>query len=148
MATNRYYTIASFNAKKDKRMTTIKDFIKIAEMLDNTEKSNNDDVNHKQSLASCHLGKMVILRCDRSGVHYGILKEIQAPEAILDKSRRIHYWEKRFTLTDIALNGLEKNNKTRISKSINNHVLHDVIEVILCTSEACEILNDFKSHEA
>ena len=67
---------------------------------------------------------------------------------ILENSRRIHYWEKCFTLSAIANNGLStEKTTTRISETVNEMSIGYVCEIIPCTEISIESLKNYPTHK-
>ena len=97
-----------------------------------------------------YMGKYVIIRSSPSGVHFGIFKSYdeQTHQIILENSRRIHYWEKCFTLSAIANNGLStQQTNTRISEKVTEMSIGYVCEIIPCSDIAIESIKNYPVHQ-
>lgn len=80
----------------------------------------------------------VIVRTYSAGVHYGYLVSRKGKEVVLEKSRRIWYWQGANTLSEIALHGVGTGSKIAEPVSIT---LTEAIEIIECSKEAEKCLN-------
>lgn len=99
------------------------------------------------NLAEIFYEKYVIIRAPDSGVHFGILKEVDLHNicVLLENSRRIYYWEGAFTLTELSENGILDSSKLSIEKPLL--LVLGVIEIIPCSEKAIEILKNIKSFQ-
>ncbi len=93
---------------------------------------------HGDEIARFAIGKYVILRTYSAGVHCGVLVARSGREAILSDSRRIWNWREAYTLHEIAAVGCGRESK--ISQSLDESLVTEVIEVIPCTQKAEEVL--------
>ena len=85
----------------------------------------------------------VILRTYSAGVFAGYLKERDGKEGILVESRRLWYWVGASTLSQLANDGVSKPNECKFPAPIQGeHTLTEIIEVIPCTEEAKESINN------
>lgn len=91
------------------------------------------------------IGKPVIIRTYSAGVHYGILDGRQGAEVRLKDTRRIWYWNKAFTLSKIACDGLDTDS-SKLSVTIPEIILTEAIEIIPVTEKAANIISNVKSH--
>ena len=91
--------------------------------------------------------KYCVIRTYSAGVHIGYVKEFGAKHpqhATLIKSRRLHYWEKACSLSQVAIDGVCED-ESRIAMELPEIQLTDVIEVINCSEKA---MNFFKNAKA
>lgn len=86
--------------------------------------------------------KPVIVRTYSAGVHFGYLKSRVGKEVELDRSRRIWRWCGAWTLSEIAKNGLDKDN-SKVAAPVSI-VLTEAIEIIDCEPAAVECLEAAK----
>ena len=82
-----------------------------------------------------------IFRGHECGVHAGYLVESQvfgSPNAFkVAKARRLWRWDSKFTLTELANNGVRKAENCKFSEPSKNDVLLlDVFEILSCTKES------------
>lgn len=97
------------------------------------------------SLDAHLIGKPVIIRTYSAGVHYGILDGRQGADVRLKDTRRVWYWDKAFTLSKLATDGLDVNS-SKLSVTISEIILTDAIEVIPATDKAADIISKAKAH--
>lgn len=87
----------------------------------------------------------VILRTYSAGVFAGYLKERDGKEARVLKSRRLWYWSGAASLSQLANEGVSNPDECKFPAEIKGeHVLTEVIEVIPCTEEAKQSINNVK----
>lgn len=91
------------------------------------------------------IGKPVIIRTYSAGVHYGILDGRQGAEVRLKDTRRIWYWNKAFTLSKLATDGLDAKS-SKLSVTIPEIVLTEAIEIIPVTEKAAASISSAKAH--
>lgn len=82
------------------------------------------------------IGKYVVVRGDRSGVFAGVLKERKGSEVVLEKCRRLWYWEGANTISQIAVDGVTKPDDCKFTVVVDEIMITDVIEIIPCTEKA------------
>jgi hypothetical protein len=120
----------------------LKDILSLQKLFSN--ESRNQILNHP------YMEKYVILRSAPSGVHFGVFKSYdeQTHQIILGNSRRIHYWEKCFTLSAIANNGLPTEpTGTRISEVVAEMSIGYVCEIIPCSDIAIKSISNYPTHK-
>lgn len=91
------------------------------------------------------IGKPVIIRTYSAGVHYGILDARQGAEVRLKDTRRIWYWNKAFTLSKLATDGLDAES-SKLSVVIPEIVLTEAIEIIPVAKKAAASISKAKAH--
>ena len=115
---------------------------------DDDDEDNDEDVQTTTQncsyLKSKLIGKYVIVRTYSAGVHYGILKEKQGTEVVLENSRRIWSWKGAFTLSEIAMNGVSE---ARLSNQIPYIEITQSIEIIPLSEKAKINLNTIKDYK-
>ena len=95
--------------------------------------------------------KYCIFRGHECGVHAGYLKNdsvFGSPNAFeVVNARRLWRWDSKFTLTELANNGVRKTENCKFSEpSVNPVVLLDVYEVLPCTEAAAESIEKVGSY--
>jgi len=90
------------------------------------------------------IGKKVIVRTTNAGVHYGTLSALDGQQVILIESRRIWYWDGAFTLSKVAMAGVNKNSK--LSVAVPEILLNETIEIIPVTADAAACLEQIPAH--
>ena len=93
------------------------------------------------------IGKYVIVRCRDAGVHAGELVSAEGRSCRLKKSRRLWSWhaaDKSCFLSGVANHGLEDDSK--IGETLEDLVLTENCEIIVCTPKAEESIRKIKAH--
>lgn len=99
-----------------------------------------------QAALDAHLiGKPVIIRTYSAGVHFGILDARQGAEVRLKDTRRIWYWNKAFTLSKVALDGID-HHSSKLSVTIPEIVLTEAIEIIPVSANAAQNIATAAAH--
>ena len=82
----------------------------------------------------------VMIRSDRSGVHFGYLSvkcdSINSWNVTLLNSRRVFYWSGAASITQLANEGTKKPNDCKITMATPSIEIAGVIEIIPITKEA------------
>lgn len=86
------------------------------------------------------IGKKVIVRGDRSGVFFGTLVERNGCEVELEKCRRLWYWEGASSISQIATDGTTKPEQCKFTVAVEEIVILDAIEIILCSDRAVMVI--------
>ena len=85
-------------------------------------------------------GGVVLVRCDRSGVHFGNFITRNGREVTLENARRIWRWRGANTLNEIAANGIDKE-WSRVSEPIGSVLILDCIEIMPVSPQGLEKLS-------
>lgn len=96
------------------------------------------------SLAEKFIGQKVIVRTYAAGVHYGTLTKIDGDEVLLESTRRIWYWNKAFTLSQVAEDGVGQDSK--LSIVIPEIFVREAIEIIPVSTKSSSIIESIKGH--
>lgn len=83
----------------------------------------------------------VCIRTYSAGVHIGFLKSREGTEVVLINSRRVHYWDGAASLSQLALEGVNKPENCRISVVVPEITLTESVEIIPITNVAKENLD-------
>lgn len=83
-----------------------------------------------------------IIRCDRAGVFYAEIKERRGSEADLVNARRLWYWDGAASLSQLATDGVTAPRNCKFTVTVPEMTVLGVIEVIPCTEEAVECINE------
>lgn len=81
-------------------------------------------------------GKYVIVRCDRAGVFAGVFEERNNREVMLTDCRRLWYWDGAASISQLAVDGTAKPNGCKFTKTVEEILLLEAIEIIPCTEKA------------
>lgn len=82
------------------------------------------------------LGKKYLVRCDRSGVFYGTLVEVEGQRAKIQDARKIYYWDGANCLEQLAVEGTKKPDKCKFTVVVNEIEVFDLIQLLPCTEQA------------
>jgi len=92
--------------------------------------------------------KHVIVRTDRAGVFFGILKEKKGQEVTLNEVRKLHYWDGAGAVEEIAMIGTKKPDNCRFTVTVESMTVDGAIQVIPCTKQAIEAIKSVKEWKA
>lgn len=84
------------------------------------------------------IGKKVIVRGDRSGVFFGTLVAKEGREVKLGKCRRLWYWDGAASISQIATDGTTNPRNCKFTVTVDEIIITDAIEIILCTDKAID----------
>lgn len=91
-----------------------------------------------------YIGQKVIIRSDRAGVFFGIMKAKEGTEVELSECRRIWYWSGAGSISEIAVNGVSRPEKCKFSVTVPRIVVTGVIEIIPCSDKAVKSIESVK----
>lgn len=84
------------------------------------------------------VGKICVVRGDRSGVFFGEVVSIEGQNVIIKNCRRLWYWEGAASLSQLALEGVKIPEKCKFTVTVEELGIFDCIEIIPATKEAIE----------
>jgi len=87
-----------------------------------------------------YYGKKVMVRTCSAGVHFGELFQKNKDQLVLKNSRRVYYWSKAATLSQLAMEGDGNIEDCKITMKVDEILLDGVIEVTPMTEKAVDIL--------
>ena len=90
------------------------------------------------------IGKKVIVRCNRAGVFYGTLNEVEGQQVELLNCRRIWYWDGAASLHQLAAEGTTAPQNCKFTMRVESIALLETIEIIPCTDKAIESIEAVK----
>lgn len=90
------------------------------------------------------IGKKVIVRGDRSGVFFGTLAEKDGKEVRLTNCRRLWYWDGAASISQLATDGTMKPNNCKFTVTVEEIIITDVIEIIVCSETASNKIEGVK----
>lgn len=102
----------------------IEKIVKILEVLKEFQGDGKSEVSANDPLT----GELVIVRTYASGVHFGTLLRNDGRLVELKNARRLWYWNKAFTLNQVAVNGVGDDSK--VSLPVEFIRILDGIEII------------------
>lgn len=88
--------------------------------------------------------KKVIIRADKAGVFFGVLKEKNGTEVTLTDCRRLWYWEGAASLSQLAVDGTSEPNHCQFTITVPEMTILGVIEIIPCTNKAIKSIEGVK----
>lgn len=91
-------------------------------------------------------GKKVLVRTYSAGVHYGELVDHEGKEVVLKNTRRLWYWQGAFTLSEIALKGLNRYT-SKLSVAVPEIYLSEAIEIIPVSDVAAKCIEGVVAYE-
>lgn len=78
-----------------------------------------------------------IIRCDRSGVFYGEIKERNGREVTIKAARCLWYWCGAASLVQLAAAGTKQPSGCKFTMTVPEIIVLDAIEIIPCSDAAC-----------
>lgn len=108
---------------------------KLVELLKVINAMNGNETGKQEAVTETDplIGKLVILRTYASGVHFGTLLKQKERVVELKDARRLWYWNKAFTLNQVAINGVGEDSK--VSLPVEFIRILDGIEIIPITKD-------------
>ena len=82
------------------------------------------------------MNQKVIIRGDRSGVFFGTITKKEGREVTLEKCRRLWYWDGAASISQLATDGTTAARNCKFTVTVDQIVILDAIEIILCTDKA------------
>lgn len=82
------------------------------------------------------MNRKVIVRGNRSGVFFGTLVAKEGQEVKLANCRRLWYWDGAASISQLATDGTTKPSNCKFTVTVNEIIITDAIEIILCTDKA------------
>jgi hypothetical protein len=88
------------------------------------------------------LGKHVIVRSDKAGVFFGILKAKEGLELTLIDARKVYYWSGANTVEDLADKGPTDKKNSKVTVAVSQIVLASFDQILPCTKVSIDTFND------
>lgn len=88
-----------------------------------------------------YIGKIVIVRGDRSGLFFGTLASRVGQEVKLTDVRRLWYWDGAASDFQLAAEGVKAPKRCKFTMVISEIEILDAIEVLPCTEQAIKSLS-------
>lgn len=97
----------------------------------------------KRSSNNPDLGRVVLVRDNRAGIHVGTLVSFEAASktAVLKDARKVWYWSGAASCHGIAARGLD-HGKSKVCPKVERVTSCDVIEIIPCSKEGAASVAD------
>ena len=77
-----------------------------------------------------------LVRCDRRGVFYGTLVELEGQRAKLINVRKIFYWDGANCLEQLAMEGTKNPERCKITMIVKEIEIFDLIQLLPCSNSA------------
>lgn len=92
------------------------------------------------------MAQKYILRSPEAGVFYGeMTKDIDKNRIVkLKNARQIWSWEGAATILELAKNGTKRPNDCKITVTVDDITICNVVEIIPCTQEAMDSIDSVK----
>ena len=97
-----------------------------------------------QAISSPMVGRKCVVRTCNAGVHFGTVSTHDGQQVVLTDARRIHYWEKAFTLSAVAKHGI--GGDSRVSCVVPEILLTDALELIPMSEKSIKNLEGAPVH--
>lgn len=81
-------------------------------------------------------GKYCVIRGKEFGVFAGTVKNVDAGCVLVEKARRLWYWDGAASISQIAVEGVTAPQNCKFSMAVDSIVLRDYIEIIPATEQA------------
>lgn len=80
----------------------------------------------------------VIVRGNRSGVFFGILKSRNGQDVELNNVRKLWYWDGAAAVEQIAKDGVKNPSGCKFTVTVDSMIVTDAIQIIPCTDAAID----------
>lgn len=91
-----------------------------------------------EKMTAGFIKKKVIVRGDRSGVFFGTLVDKEGKEVKLANCRRLWYWDGAASISQLATDGTTRPQNCKFTVTVDEIIIMDAIEIILCTDKASD----------
>ena len=89
-----------------------------------------------------------IVRCDRSGVFFGQIKERNGREVIMTNVRNLWCWYGAASTLQLSTEGTSEPQKCKFTEFVNEITVLDAIQIIPCTPKAVRSLSEVAGWKA
>ena len=83
-----------------------------------------------------NLNEKYLVRCDRSGVFYGSLVELEGQRARIKNARKIYYWNGAACLEQLSAEGTKKPISCKFTMTVSEIEVFDLIQLLPCSVDA------------
>ncbi len=97
-----------------------------------------------------YLNQKVVIRCNRAGVFFGVLKSYDAAtrEATLTNCRQLWYWSGAASLMELSQNGVKRPQNCKFTIVVPEVSVMEVIEVLPCSDKAVKSIKEVTEWKA
>ena len=81
-----------------------------------------------------------IVRTYSAGVFFGRIKSQIGNVLIMDDCQKIHYWEGAAAVEQLAIDGVSRPDKCRITIPVDSSVINQWVQILPCTEKSVECL--------
>ena len=85
-----------------------------------------------------------IIRCDKSGVFYGEVVEVEGQRCKMRNFRKLYYWEGATAVEGLAMYGTKKPDNCKFTLIVDEGEVFDMLQKIPCTEEAIKSIEGVK----
>ena len=90
----------------------------------------------KTNLITNTMEQKVIIRAEKAGVFFGVVKERTGSEVVMTNVRRIWRWDGAASLSQLAVDGTSKQSGCQFTIYVPEMTILGVIEIIPCSDKA------------
>jgi len=112
--------------------------------IDDVEYVRKDSIKNYEKADELDGMKYVIVRTYSAGVFAGYLQEREGQEVVLRNARRLYYWSGAATLSQLSVEGVKNPDDCKFPQEVDVVELLQAIEILDCTKEAQESINNVK----
>lgn len=90
------------------------------------------------------MNEKYLVRCDRSGVFYGELVELEGRRAKIKNARKIYYWDGANCLEQLAMEGTKEPDNCKFTMIVDEIEVFDLIQLLSCSHDAIKNIEAVK----
>ena len=90
------------------------------------------------------LNEKYLVRCDRSGVFYGTLVELEGRRAKIINARKIFYWDGANCLEQLSMEGTKAPDNCKFTMRVDEIEVFDLIQLLPCSDDAINNIEKVK----
>jgi hypothetical protein len=94
-----------------------------------------------QNMIEKFLNNYCVVRGDRSGVFFGIVKSIDGPMVEMEKVRKLYYWDGAFAVEGLAEYGVTRPENCKFTVAVDSLIITDATQILLCTEKSIKSLS-------
>lgn len=88
-----------------------------------------------------YLNNYCVVRGDRSGVFFGIVKSIDGQMVEMEKVRKLYYWDGAFAVEGLAEYGVTNPENCKFTVVVDSLIITDAIQYLLCSEKSIKSLS-------
>ena len=90
------------------------------------------------------IGRKCLVRCDKSGVFYGTVEEVEGQYVRISNARNIRYWDGANRIEQLSVEGTKKPENCQFTVVVKEIELFDLIQLLPCAVEAIKSIEAVK----